>query len=510
MLKENMIQEIQDMKAAGYSLSEVVAFYEQRPGKSPSRPTLRKYYNMNGVPENHGASLKKEMAFDQEPFKESILQIMANNPDCYISSVYDLLEELFIDTGLYTDLPGNSQTLRNYVHHLRASGAIELIDKRRTYDIVEDTPPGEQLLIDFGQQNLRGGLSVHFMCLLLRYSRLLGVYAQDHVFNATEACTAIYRFFQKIGGRPSELVIDQDSVFIALEAYGEIFETREFKSFLQEQDLRLWVCNKSDPESKGPIENTVKFVKSNYFSARNITSIEEVQNTLAGWAERKNKRIHQTTFKVPIKVFLEAERPSLAPLVPSLYEAAPLNLIAQQIHSQPYLGYRSSKYSLPWECCFSQVYYKAIGEKIYVYGADRRHICTHAISPLKGTVCRLPEHEREPSTEWMAIVERMRGKYNCFKFQHLINGFKKENGRHLTKQLLALERFLDAERPSPELVSEVFQVCCEHWRYKFSQFKTTYELVKAKRLTPGALEMSDVEKRSLEGYQEAFRLRCVG
>ena len=84
-----------------------------------------------------------------------------------------------------------------------------------------------------------------------RYSRYLVVYAQDHKYNAEEACKALYRSFCKLGGRPSVLVIDQDAVFVATETYGEVIKTRTFEDFCTEQDLKLWVCHKADPESKG-------------------------------------------------------------------------------------------------------------------------------------------------------------------------------------------------------------------------------------------------------------------
>ena len=70
------------------------------------------------------------------------------------------------------------------------------------------------MLIDFGEVTL-GKKGIHFICLLLRYSRFLCVYAQDHKYNAPEACQAIYRSFCKLQGRPSVLVIDQDAVFVA-------------------------------------------------------------------------------------------------------------------------------------------------------------------------------------------------------------------------------------------------------------------------------------------------------
>ena len=215
---------------------------------------------MDVIPDNPGARLSKDKAFDVAPFKETILQILEANSrkDFCVSSVYDLLEEKFIENGEFKQLPGNEQTLRNYVHFLEESGQINTGNEhRRIYDHVFDTPPGEQMLIDFGEVTLSRKSSIHFICLLLRYSRFLCVFAQDHKYNATEACQAIYKSFCRIGGRPSVLVIDQDAVFISSETYGEVIKTRVFEDFCTEQELKLWVCNKADPESKGPILSAV-------------------------------------------------------------------------------------------------------------------------------------------------------------------------------------------------------------------------------------------------------------
>ena len=136
------------------------------------------------------------------------------------------------------------------------------------------------MLIDFGEVRLDRSNAIHFICLLLRYSRVLCVYAQDHRYNAEEACMAIHRCFMKLGGRPAELAIDQDAVFVASETFGEVIKTRVFEDFCTEQELKLWVCNKGDPESKGPIENSVGFVKKNFFSARKIACIDDVWRSL--------------------------------------------------------------------------------------------------------------------------------------------------------------------------------------------------------------------------------------
>ncbi|MBJ2356838.1 hypothetical protein [Sphaerochaeta sp. S2] len=42
-----------------------------------------------------------------------------------VSSLYDLLEELLVDTGKRQSLPGNQQTLRNYCAYLRKTGQVK-------------------------------------------------------------------------------------------------------------------------------------------------------------------------------------------------------------------------------------------------------------------------------------------------------------------------------------------------------------------------------------------------
>jgi hypothetical protein len=510
MLAKTMMQEIIDLKARGYSVNEIAGHFARKGGKTPSLPTIRKYYAMDTAPDAPGAKLEKDKVFDAEPWKSAIIAILTNNPKkCYGSSVYDVLEERFIENGDYERLPASARTLRNYIGHLFESGqAAAAPQNPRIYEHVFDTPPGEQMLLDFGEMRIRKGLAVHFICMLLRYSRMISVFAQDHKFNSEEACRAIYRGFFKLGGRPKQFVIDQDSVFVASELYGEVVQTETFKKFTTEQELTLWVCNKADPESKGGIENVVGFVKKNFFSAREITCIEDVYRSLPGWLERKNKRIHQATFQVPQTVFAEIEKESLRPLVPSVYETLPTSFISVCIGSQPFIQYRSSKYSVPRGFCFKTIYCKVIGEKLHVYGPDMKHECSHNISPCKGGVARLPEHAKEENTDWLPVCGRLRDKWNCYAFQHFINGFKKENPRHLFKQLKAVEGFLDSELPSRDFVSDVMKECCEGFRYRYTQFKAVYDAAKAGQAQASAPEMDEVQRASLETYQMAFLERC--
>lgn len=512
MLKEKQMQGIKDLKLQGYTISEISQHYTESGLKPPSLPTIRKYFRMDVLPEKPNENLQKDKAFDREPFRSAILTILTNNKNkknVCMSSVYDVLQEKFIESGNYSELPGNEQTLRNYIHYLNQNGMIAQSPKElRIYDHVFDTPPGQQLLIDFGQTDIAPGITVHFICLLLRYSRYLVVLAQDHKYNAEEACQAIYRAFCKLGGRPTELVIDQDAVFVATETYGEVIKTRVFEDFCTEQELKLWVCHKADPESKGPIENSVGFVKKNFFSARSLVSIEAVWKSLPGWLSRKNKRIHQATFCVPLNVFNELEKEGLRPLLPSMYENSPSSFVAAEIGGTPYIQYKSCKYSVPRDCCFHTIYFKPIRNKLIVYDENRKYLCTHALSECKGIFCQLPEHRKQPSTAWLAVAERLRKKWNCYDFQHFVNGVKKENPRYICQQLTAIEDFLDKEKPELSFVAIVFKQCCETFRYRFSQFKVTYQLVKDGQVSGNAYTCSDVQTQDLSFYAQAFKNRC--
>lgn len=518
MLDKKQMQEIQDLKLRGYTKSEIPRYYTEQGLKPPSRPTISKYYDMDVIPEDPGKKLSKEKAFDVSPFRESIIAILESNSrkDYCISSVYDVLEEKFVENGEYEALPGNEQTLRNYVHHLEESGQIDVGEEhRRIYDHVFDTPPGEQMLIDFGEVTLSKNASIHFICLLLRYSRILCVYAQDHKYNATEACQAIYRCFCKLNGRPSVLVIDQDAVFVASETYGEVIKTRVFEDFCTEQELQLWVCNKADPESKGPIENSVGFVKKNFFSARNVTCIDDVWRSLPGWLNRKNKRIHRATLHIPLSVFRDIEQKALKPLLPSVYESSPNSFTTVTLQGMPYVLYKSCRYSVPRDYAYSTLKYKTTAGKIHIYDESLNFICTHLLSERKGSYNQLPEHKKEESESWMEIAERMRSKWNCYDFQHFINGVKKENPRHIVKQLRAIEQFLDAENPDRSLIAEVLKICCKNFRYQFSQFKVVYEYTTAGRSLVGtegmtaALGNPPVDYKQMDVYHKAFEARVA-
>lgn len=301
-------------------------------------------------------------------------------------------------------------------------------------------------------------------------------------------------------------------MFVSSETYGEVIKTRAFEDFCTEQELKLWVCNKGDPASKGPIENSVGFVKKNFFSARKITCVDDVWRSLPGWLERKNARIHRTTLHIPQAVFRDIEQESLRPMLPSVYEGSPNSFTSYDIAAMAYVLYKACKYSVPEKYAFRTVNYKIVSGKIHIYDENYHFICSHYLSERKGSINKLDEHKRQEPTDWIDVMERMRKCWNCYDFQPFINGVKKENPRHVAKQLHAIERFLETENPDRALVAEVMKQCCEKFRYQFSQFKVVYTLAKAGRSLPNDESANvypavGVQYKDMDIYSKAFKGR---
>ena len=80
--------------------------------------------------------------------------------------------------------------------------------------------------------------------------------------------------------------------------------TRKFQTFVREQHFQPVFCHKADPESKGKVENVVKYVKENFLVARVFRDIDSLNREALEWLERTgNGKVHGTTRLVPREDF---------------------------------------------------------------------------------------------------------------------------------------------------------------------------------------------------------------
>ena len=145
----------------------------------------------------------RDKAFD--PLKDSIIEVYRENDfkKLSMSAVFDYLEE---KEG--KQLPGNEQTLRNYIRYLNDIGELVFKGKQRSYEQVPELPFGRQLQIDFGEYKMRGGLKLYIFASVLSASRYKYCAYQDKPFTAVDLIFHLLNCFDYLGGIPLELVID--------------------------------------------------------------------------------------------------------------------------------------------------------------------------------------------------------------------------------------------------------------------------------------------------------------
>jgi len=154
---------------------------------------------------------------------------------------------------------------------------------------------------------------------VLSASRYKFVKFQESPFKTMDVILTLLECFEYFGGVPEEIVIDQDKLMVVSENYGDIIYTKDFKYFIQEMGIEMYVCRKADPESKGKVENLVKYVKYNFMNIRTFDSVENANKSVTDWLLRRaNGKISQTTKKIPA-VEIENERSHLKSIKNSIF-----------------------------------------------------------------------------------------------------------------------------------------------------------------------------------------------
>lgn len=157
-------------------------------------------------------------------------------------------------------------------------------------------PFGKQMQLDFGQYRLESGLTLYIFAALLSASRYRYIIFQDHSFQTKEVIDHFLSCFDYFGGVPREMVIDQDRLLVVSENAGDIVYTTDFQYFIQEQNIRMYVCRKADPESKGKVENLIKYVKRNFLAIRDFSCINKANEEVHRWLKRRaNGKISPVT-----------------------------------------------------------------------------------------------------------------------------------------------------------------------------------------------------------------------
>lgn len=469
-----------------------------------NRETVTRYWDMSADEFAQQAySINREMLLSKH--ENIIISWLRQYPTMTAAQVCDWLKEHYREDF-------KERTVSRYVKELREKYSLKKSNHPRDYEAVDELPMGQQLQVDFGEtwmQSIGGQrLKIRFAAFVLAHSRYKWACFQARPFTTVDLVRACHECFRYIGGMPLELVFDQDSIVSISENYGDIIHTYEFEKLRQECKFKVYLCRKSDPESKGKIESVVKFIKYNFLENRLFADEEILNHSCIEWLDRTgNRKVHGTTKKIPAAIF-EEERELLSPLldIPSNSRVG----IFRNVRKDNTIIYDSNRYSVPLGTYNNQkeVQIEVNGDKLSIMTVFGELIHEHAISTNRGQLIKSTNHSRDHEDSLdkaqHAVDERL-----LFKVSDFIQNIRTEKSRYARDQFKLLQTLCDQHGIDSVLNAIDY---CQKSRLSGATYVRDFLEYQAKPKQPiilTTIPVSDrkyhvtTEKRSLDVYAKA-------
>lgn len=320
-----------------------------------------------------------------DPHRDEIARLLRKHDGITNTRIRELIEE--------DGYQGSKTILDEYLRELRPIVCPKRTHQRTIYrpgelcqfDLWE--PKGE---IPVGHGQTRRGF---FVTAELGYSRAI---AGALVFSkqAPDILWGMGRCLRRLGALPETAVWDREG---AIAPRGN--PTEPFLAFCGQLSLGWLILEAADPESKGALERSHRFMRTNFESARLFANERDCQLQFDGWANKVNGRKHRGTRAVVAERLAEELR-LMAPL-PERMPSAHHRLVTR-VPQQPYLRWDTNDYSIDPRFAGRRVELRIGQREIVAVALDTGELAAHHRRRFaKHLTLTDPAHQRE--------LERLRG-----------------------------------------------------------------------------------------------------
>ena len=448
------------------------------------RRTVKRYLNMS---EEEFLEFKDRQSVRNkklESYENFIKARLEDFPDASAAQVHDWLKEHHAD---FFDV--NEKTVFNFVLFLRNKHGIPKPFNYRSFVQVEQLPYGHQAQVDFGEYNMRteGGKrkKVYFFSMVLSRSRQKYLVFREKHFDTISVVQAHEGAFEYFGGMPGELVYDQDKLMLVDENKGNLILTETFRQYVGYRRFKLHFCRKADPQSKGKIENVIRYSKYNFLRGRIFIDIDILNGQSVAWLERTaNAKVHAATKKIPHQEWL-IEKQYLEPLNEIFVPEKPLNTYT--VRKDNVIACKGNFYQLPlgtYRGEGTEVKVKLTEEAITIYDMTDNEIVSYKPHYGKGKLVGKSNFKRDYSSK---INELIRAVASLFTNQQqaidYLEMMRKDNPRYIRDQLLMIRKMI--EEMGIEIMDEAINFCMQNQVLKATDMQHIAKKLEAENSTRG-------------------------
>lgn len=264
-----------------------------------------------------------------DPFREWVCEQLRADPTIQSLRLREMATEL--------GYGGGKSIFDDYVREVRPRFLVRRTFQRTVYrpgELVQCDlwEPRELIAVGHGQQR-RGYVVTAELC----WSRVIAgalVFSKE----APDILWGLGRCLGRIGALPEKLVWDREG---AIAGHGR--PTTEFVAFCGQLGVGWVILEAADPQAKGILERSHRFMRSNFLPGRRFANHLDFQDQLDRWCDRVNERVHRTIRAVPAERLL-VERARMRPLPERLPDCDRRTVV--RVPQQPYLRVDRNDYSV--------------------------------------------------------------------------------------------------------------------------------------------------------------------
>jgi len=234
-----------------------------------------------------------------DPFRDWICEQLQAEPRIQSQRLRELATEIGYE--------GGKSIFDDFVREVRPRFLVARTFQRTVYrpgELVQCDlwEPSEHVPVGHGQRR-RGWVVTCEVC----WSRVI---AGTLVFSkeAPDILWGLARNLGRLGVLPEKLVWDRES---AIGAGGR--PTDAFAAFCGQLEVGWVILEARDPQAKGLLERSHRFMRSNFEPGRVFANHLDYQDRLDAWTDKVNQRVHRTVRAVPAQRLVE-EKTRMRPL----------------------------------------------------------------------------------------------------------------------------------------------------------------------------------------------------